>query len=257
MRSVLLALAFMTLTAGEAIAIPPILIPARNLPLRLAQVNRAEQVCVDAVRNEGYRVTGILSTSTFAGGAEIIMEVGDRRETFVVGCDYADNTRNVELYRLEVSGNRRGGGYDDHGNYRYSDRYNNRRGGRYDDYYEEYDDAYDDREDYRYGDRSDDRYNDRYQRNDRHSDYQDDWQRRFQTSSGIRDESDAESIARAVVGDQLGIDDPYSEVVRIDLVRRESGRSNRHWIVEGRVNGAPFVVRIRSSDAYVLGFDLY
>ena len=73
-------------------------------------------------------------------------------------------------------------------------------------------------------------------------------------SSEIRNRSDAESIARRVVGDQLGIDNPLSDVVRIDDVNRTN--NNQTWEVEGRVNGAPFVVRLRASDASVLGFDL-
>lgn len=82
-----------------------------------------------------------------------------------------------------------------------------------------------------------------------------DWRRSYSDGSSVRNQNEAEEIARAVVGQQLGIRDPYSDVVRIDDVDRTD--SNRAWEVKGRVNGAPFVVRIRSSDAYVLGFDLF
>jgi hypothetical protein len=249
MRPVLFAFALMVVTSGDAIATPRPLFPVRNLNLHIAQISRAEERCVNAVRNAGYQVNGILSTSTFSGGAEIIMEVRDRRESFVVGCDYAENTGNTDLYRLENSGYRSNSRYDE----RYSDRYNDRYNDPYSDPYPDpYNDPYshpsDDWSNHRSQGRYDDRYNTSYPSNDN-------WQAQFHTSAGVRDEGYAEQIARSVVGDQLGIDDPYSDIVRVDLVRRES--RDRNWIVEGRVNGAPFVVRIRSSDAYILGFDLY
>lgn len=92
------------------------------------------------------------------------------------------------------------------------------------------------------------------ERNDPDSDSSD-WRRSYSDGSSVRNQNQAEEIARAVVGQQLGIRDPYSDVVRIDDVDRTD--SNRAWEVKGQVNGAPFVVRIRSSDAYVLGFDLF
>jgi hypothetical protein len=79
------------------------------------------------------------------------------------------------------------------------------------------------------------------------------WQNQY-GSDGVRNRSDAESIARQVVGDQLGIDQPYSSVVRIDNIARENG--DRSWTVEGRANGAPFVVQIRADDGYVQDFQL-
>jgi hypothetical protein len=247
MRSVLFALTLMILTTGDALATPRS-VPAR-INLHIAQVSRAEERCVDAVRRAGYRVNGILSTSTFSGGAEIIMEVRDRRENFVVGCDYAENTGDTELYRLETSSYR--------SNRRYSERYDGRHTDPYSDpysdpYYSSPDDWRNDRYQGRYDDPYSDPYNTPYP-----TDYPstDNWQERFYTASGVRDETYAEQIARAVVGDQLGLENPYSDIVRIDLVRRES--RDRNWIVEGRVNGAPFAVRIRSNDAYILGFDLY
>lgn len=82
-----------------------------------------------------------------------------------------------------------------------------------------------------------------------------DWRRTYSEGSSVRSQSAAEDVARAVVGQRLNIRDPYSEVVRIDDVDRTDG--DRAWEVKGRVNGAPFVVRIRASDAYVMGFDLF
>ena len=57
-----------------------------------------------------------------------------------------------------------------------------------------------------------------------------------------------------MVGDQLGIDQPNSSVVKIDDIQRENG--DRSWTVEGRANGAPFVVQIRANDGYVQDFQL-
>lgn len=79
------------------------------------------------------------------------------------------------------------------------------------------------------------------------------WQNQY-SGDGVRNRSDAEAIARQVVGDQLGIDQPNSSVVKIDDIQRENG--NRSWTVEGRANGAPFVVEIRANDGYVEDFQL-
>ncbi|NJR65172.1 MAG: hypothetical protein HC772_07375 [Leptolyngbyaceae cyanobacterium CRU_2_3] len=80
------------------------------------------------------------------------------------------------------------------------------------------------------------------------------WQNQY-GNGDVRSRNSAESIAREVVGDQLGIDEPYSSVVKIDTVQREN--NNRSWVVEGRANGAPFVVRIRANDGSVQSFQLY
>ena len=164
--------------------------------VQVAQSRNAEWVCVDAVQHEGYRVNEILRVNSFSGGQEVVMAVQSRRETLVVGCDYATNTGEVSLYRLEEPSynplSRNSGG---------------------------------------------------------------NWQGRFYQANGVRSDRAAADIARAVVGEQLGIDDPYSNVVQIDRVRQDARYQN--WVVEGRVNGAPFVVQIRDSDAYILGFDLY
>ena len=80
----------------------------------------------------------------------------------------------------------------------------------------------------------------------------DGWQN--QSGNSIRNQSDAESIARQAVGDQLGIDNPNSSVVHIDDVQRNG---DREWIVEGKANGAPFKVRLRSDDGSVQDFQLF
>lgn len=249
MQLVVSTLTFLAFAASPALAAPAEALPAPRHPeLQVAQAGQVEQICVDAINSSGYRVENILSTNTFSGGAEVIMEVRERGGSSVVGCDYSDNTGRIELYQLEESGYSYGNDpYNDPYDDRYSDRYDNRNancdssryGDCYDDRYDN-DNGYDDR----YSDRYDGRYDDRYE----------DWQE-DSGSSDVRSEGDAEYIARGVVGDQLGIRDPYSDVVQIEDVHRES--QQRNWIVEGSVNGAPFVVRIRSSDAYVLDFELH
>jgi hypothetical protein len=98
----------------------------------------------------------------------------------------------------------------------------------------------------RFGEDDDDRRNDRFGRGN-----SDD---RFDRSRGsVSDRQEAEDIARDEVGDQLGIDDPYSDIVDIQSVDRD----NRDWIVEGEANGAPFRVRIRSSDGSIDDFQLF
>lgn len=237
-------LTFMVAAANPTPAIPTLSPEASNVGLQIAQANRVEQICVDAVRSSGYRVNNILSTNTFSGGAEVIMEVRDRSESFVIGCDYSDNTSRIELYQLEDNS------YD-YSNNDYDNRYGDRYEDRYEDPYAPYDARYEDRQNDRYGDQYDDRYDDWY--GDSDDDRYDDRRGRF--DDGVRNEGDAEYIARGVVGDQLGIRDPYSDVVRIDDVHRQS--NERDWVVEGRVNGAPFMVKIRSSDASILDFELY
>jgi hypothetical protein len=104
----------------------------------------------------------------------------------------------------------------------------------------------DDRQD---NSRNDSRYDSRYDsRNDNSND------RFYRTGSGtVSDRREAENIARDAVGDQLDIDDPYSDIVEINQVEQDG----RNWVVEGEANGAPFRVRIRSSDASVEDFQLY
>lgn len=236
MQLVVSTLAFMALAGSPTLAAPDASPELRNTGLRIAQAGQVEQICVDAVNSSGYRVENILSTNTFSGGAEVIMEIRERGGSVVVGCDYSDNTGRIELYQLEDSG------YS-YGNSRYEDRYDSRNDN-YDEQHDDwYGDRYDEQRDDRYGDRYDEQYDNRY----------DEWQG-DSSSSSVRDEGDAEYIARGVVGDQLGIRDPYSDVVQIDDVHRESRQ--RDWIVQGSVNGAPFVVKIRSSDARVLDFEL-
>jgi hypothetical protein len=97
-------------------------------------------------------------------------------------------------------------------------------------------------------DRRDSRRDDRFGRGSNSDD-------RFDRSGSgsVSNRQEAERIARDEVGDQLGIDDPYSDIVDIQSV----DRNNRDWIVEGEANGAPFRVRIRSSDASVEDFQLF
>jgi hypothetical protein len=100
--------------------------------------------------------------------------------------------------------------------------------------------------------------NDSRDRNDRFERDNDDSGDRFNRgdrngSERVGDRQAAENIARDAVGDQLGIDDPYSDIVEIKDVER----TNQNWVVEGEANGAPFRVRIRSSDASIEDFQLY
>jgi hypothetical protein len=82
----------------------------------------------------------------------------------------------------------------------------------------------------------------------------DGWQNQYSGGDSIRNQSDAESIARQAVGEQLGIDNPNSSVVRIDDVQRNG---DRDWVVEGRANGAAFKMRLRGDDGSVEDFQLF
>lgn len=62
----------------------------------------AEDICVDAVERQGLRVIDILGQNEYEGGAEIIMQVQERRGSLTVGCDYADNSRRVQLYQVDA-----------------------------------------------------------------------------------------------------------------------------------------------------------
>lgn len=242
MQLVVSTLTLMAFAANPTPAAPePSTAETYQAGLHVAQASRVEQICVDAVNSSGYRVDNILSTNTFSGGAEVIMEVRERNQSYVVGCDYSENTSRIELYQLEETGYNRGDN-------RYDSRYDNRNDDWYDDRDNNHNDS-DDRYDSRYDNRNDDRYDDWY------DDRNNDWQEQSYNQSGVRSEGDAEDIARGFVGDQLGIRDPYSEVVQIDEVHRES--RERDWVVEGSANGAPFIVRIRSSDASILDFELH
>lgn len=236
MQLVVSTLTLMAFAANPTPAAPePSTAELYQAGVHVAQSSRVEQICVDAVSSSGYRVDNILSTNTFSGGAEVIMEVRERNQSYVVGCDYSDNTNRIELYQLEDTGYSRSDN-------RYEGRYDNRD----DDWYDDRDDnQYNDRYEGRYDNRDDNWYNDR----------DNDWQEQSYDQSGVRNERDAEDIARGFVGNQLGIRDPYSDVVQIDEVHR--GSRERDWIVEGSANGAPFIVKIRSSDASILDFELY
>ncbi len=73
------------------------------------------------------------------------------------------------------------------------------------------------------------------------------------SSDRVGDRQEAENIAREAVGNQLGIDNPNSDIVEIKGVER----NNQNWVVEGEANGAPFRVRIRSNDGSIQDFQLY
>jgi hypothetical protein len=85
---------------------------------------------------------------------------------------------------------------------------------------------------------------------DSSDDSDDNWRNQY-SGDGIRNEQDAASAARRVVGQELGIND--LSVVEIDDVQQD----DRAWIVEGNANGAPFEVRLRSEDGSVQDFQLF
>lgn len=164
---------------------------------------RAEDTCIDAVEGQGLRVLDVIDRNEYEGGAEVVLQVRERRQSFTVGCDYADNTRRVQLYRLE--------GYD------------------YEDDWEQDDEFYG-----RDGRQQGDEF---YGRGSYNGRVNDGWQ--------------AEEIARRAVEDQLGVD-ANSDVIEIENARE----GDRRWRVDGRVNGAPFEVWIRSGDGSVEDFRL-
>lgn len=185
--------ASLTMAAPKALANVPFLGDQNSL---ISQNSHAEQTCVSAARDRGLQVVDVTAVNETSGGAEVIMEVQQRRNgSSSVGCDYSNATHDVELYRIEDNGS---------------------------------------------------------SNNNRNSN-NDGWQNQY-SGNGIRNQSDAESIARQAVGDQLGIDNPNSSVVHIDDVQRNG---DREWIVEGKANGAPFKVRLRSDDGSVQDFQLF
>ena len=184
----------------------------------ISQNSRAEQTCVSAARDRGLRIVDVTAVNETSGGAEVIMEVQQGRNgASSVGCDYSNATHNVELYRIEDNGsNSNNNRNNDRNNNGYNNGYNNGNNG-----------------------------NNGYNNNDG-------WQN--QSGNSIRNQSDAEAIARQTVGEQLGIDNPNSSVVRIDNVQRNG---DRDWVVEGKANGAPFEVRLRADDGSVQDFQLH
>jgi hypothetical protein len=64
--------------------------------------SRAENTCVDAAEDQGLRVLDVLEQNDYAGGTEVIMRVRGRSgsASYNLGCDYASNSRDVELYRI-------------------------------------------------------------------------------------------------------------------------------------------------------------
>jgi hypothetical protein len=165
---------------------------------QIAQIDRAEDVCTDRVRDRGLEVEDVLETNEHSNGVEVIMRVSRRGDEYTVGCDYSSSSRDTQLYRIENDRNNRNDRYEDD-----------------------------------FGDNNNDRF--------------------YRRGESVGDRREAERIARDAVGDQLGIDNPDSEIVEIKEVQQE----NRTWIVEGEANGAPFRVQIRRSDGSVEDFQLY
>ncbi len=97
--------------------------PAFSLPSEqgswVVADRRAEATCIDAVEDQGLRVTDVLDRNSYEGGSEVILRVQRRRESYTVGCDYANNTEQVQLYRLEGEDNQT----RDDGRNSYNDRY--------------------------------------------------------------------------------------------------------------------------------------
>lgn len=62
---------------------------------------RAEDTCINAVERQGLQVVDVLDRNEYAGGSEVVLRVRERRQSFTLGCDYADNTRRVQLYQLD------------------------------------------------------------------------------------------------------------------------------------------------------------
>lgn len=155
---------------------------------------RAEDTCIDAVEGQGLRVLDVIDRNEYEGGAEVVLQVRERRQSFTVGCDYADNTRRVQLYRLE--------GYEDNWE-------------------------------------QDEEFYDRGFSNSRVN------------NGRVNDGWQAEEIARQAIENQLGVN-ANSDVIEINNARE----GDRRWRVDGRVNGAPFEVWIRSGDGSVEDFRL-
>lgn len=130
--------------------------------------------------------------------------------------------------------------------------------------YDEYD--YDDRDnnDDDWNDNEDDWDNNDGDRNDddRYDDREDDWDNDraedcdtlYMNNGGVPDDDEAKIIAREFLGCELGID-PYTRDVRITDVDESGNRRDRIWVVRGRVDDDPFVVRIDARTAEVVDFD--
>lgn len=119
MKAVQFLAAGLTLTGLAALAAPGFALPSQTL----VASRRAQETCIDAVEQQGLRVTDIVEQNDYAGGTEIILRGQNRSQSFTVGCDYADNTGRVQLYRLEGQDNNRD---DDREDDQYGNRYNDR-----------------------------------------------------------------------------------------------------------------------------------
>ena len=112
-----------SLTTGLTLAsLAMLATPSFGWPDRmLIASRRAQETCVDAAQQQGLRVTDVVEQNDYAGGTEIILRGRNRNQSVTVGCDYAENTGRVQLYRLEGRDDSQGDNRDDD---RYVDRYN-------------------------------------------------------------------------------------------------------------------------------------
>jgi hypothetical protein len=106
--------ACLTLASLTALAAPGFSLPDRML---IAD-RRARETCVEAAQQQGLQVTDVVEQNNYSGGTEVILRGRNRNQTVTVGCDYADNTGQVQLYRLEG----RDGRQNDRGNNNRGDR---------------------------------------------------------------------------------------------------------------------------------------
>jgi hypothetical protein len=116
----------LTVASLTLLAMPGLSLPA---PMLIAS-RRAQETCLDAVQQQGLRVTDVVEQNDYAGGSEIILRGRTRNQSFTVGCDYAENTGRVQLYQLEGRDNSRDDDReddreDDWDDDEYGNRYNN------------------------------------------------------------------------------------------------------------------------------------
>ena len=98
----------LTLASLAALAAPGFGLPDRML---IAD-RRARETCVDAAQGQGLQVTDVVEQNDYSGGTEVILRGRNRNQAVTVGCDYAENTGQVQLYRLEGRERNRDRGQD-------------------------------------------------------------------------------------------------------------------------------------------------
>jgi hypothetical protein len=117
----------LSLTTGLTLASLTLAGPGFSLPEPLVIASRrAQETCVDAAEQQGLRVTDVVEQNDYSGGSEVILRGRNRNQAFTVGCDYAENTGQVQLYRLEGRDNGRDDSsenWDDRDGNRSDDRY--------------------------------------------------------------------------------------------------------------------------------------